>query len=516
VLLREVARVSAEVGETSSRREKVALLADCLRRAAPEEVPLVASYLAGTLPRGAIGVGWASLRDLPPPAAEASLALLEADAALSRLAATTGPGSMEARRAELRALFAQATEIEQRFLASLLLGELRQGALEGVMVDAIAEAADVGAVEVRRALMLSGEIGTVAAAALGGGGRALAAIRLTLFRPVRPMLAQPADGLEAALKRVAPALLEWKLDGARIQVHRSGEEVRVFTRTLADMTPRVPEIVAVARALPVAAAILDGEAIALDADGRPRPFQETMSRFGSRVDAERLAREIPLSAFFFDALHLAGDDLVDLPARGRLARLDEVVPAALRMPRVETADVETARAFLDEALAHGHEGVMVKALEAPYEAGRRGGAWLKVKVARTLDLVVLAAEWGHGRRRGTLSNLHLGARDPRSGGFVMLGKTFKGLTDEMLAWQTERLLELEVRREGHVVYVRPELVVEIAFDGVQRSPRYPGGLALRFARVKGYRPDKRPEEADTIDAVHAIHARSHPSPGSPA
>ncbi|MCS7007259.1 MAG: ATP-dependent DNA ligase [Gaiellaceae bacterium] len=397
---------------------------------------------------------------------------------------------------------------------SLLVGELRQGALEGAMVDAVAVAADVPSAEVRRALMLSGDLGTTAAAALGGGGEALSAMRLTLLRPVRPMLAQAADDLRAAFGRIAPALLEWKLDGARIQAHRAGDDVRVFTRNLADVTARVPEIVSAVRELPLASAILDGEAIALEPDGRPRPFQETMSRFGSRLDLGRLARDLPLSVLFFDALHLDGDDLIDEPARERLRRLDAVVPEPLRLRRVETAELAAAQRFLDEALARGHEGVMVKAPEAPYEAGRRGGAWLKVKVARTLDLVVLAAEWGHGRRRGKLSNLHLGARDPGSGGFVMLGKTFKGLTDEMLAWQTERLLELEERREGNVVHVRPEVVVEVAFDAVQRSPRYPGGVALRFARVKGYRPDKRPAEADTIDTVRALLMGSADAPAA--
>ncbi|MDW8339817.1 MAG: ATP-dependent DNA ligase, partial [Thermoleophilia bacterium] len=504
----------AEVASSSSRLAKVARLAECLSRAAPEEVRVAASYLSGALPQGAVGVGWASLRDLPPPATEPTLGLLETDAALARVAAASGPGSQGRRRAELAALFSRATEVEQRFLASLLVGELRQGALEGAMVDAVAVAADVPSAEVRRALMLSGDLGTTAAAALGGGGEALSAMRLTLLRPVRPMLAQAADDLRAAFGRIAPALLEWKLDGARIQAHRAGDDVRVFTRNLADVTARVPEIVSAVRELPLASAILDGEAIALEPDGRPRPFQETMSRFGSRLDLGRLARDLPLSVLFFDALHLDGDDLIDEPARERLRRLDAVVPEPLRLRRVETAELAAAQRFLDEALARGHEGVMVKAPEAPYEAGRRGGAWLKVKVARTLDLVVLAAEWGHGRRRGKLSNLHLGARDPGSGGFVMLGKTFKGLTDEMLAWQTERLLELEERREGNVVHVRPEVVVEVAFDAVQRSPRYPGGVALRFARVKGYRPDKRPAEADTIDTVRALLMGSADAPAA--
>ncbi|HSI98667.1 MAG TPA: ATP-dependent DNA ligase [Gaiellaceae bacterium] len=506
MLLGEIADTSADVATTSSRLAKVARLAECLARARPEEVRVAVSYLSGVLPQGTIGIGWAALRELPQPAAlPPALELLEADAAVSRIAAIAGPGSQAARRSELAGLFSRATEPEQRFLVGLLLGELRQGALEGVMVDAVAKAAGIPAPEVRRALMLSGDLGEVAAAAIGEGREALARFRLTVLRPVQPMLAQTADDLEAALERIRPALLEWKLDGARIQVHRLGDEVRAFTRNLADITDRVPEIVKATRALPVASAILDGEAIALSPDGRPRPFQVTMSRFSSRVNLAQLVDEVPLSGFFFDALHLDGEDLVDLPAAERAAALGERLPPALAVPRIETADVSEARRFLEEALARGHEGVMVKAPGAPYEAGRRGAGWLKVKIAHTLDLVVLAAEWGHGRRRGKLSNLHLGARDPETAGFVMLGKTFKGMTDEMLAWQTERLLELETHREGQVVHVRPELVVEIAFDGVQTSPRYPGGMALRFARVKGYRADKRPDDADTIDTIRAIH-----------
>jgi DNA ligase-1 len=340
----------------------------------------------------------------------------------------------------------------------------------------------------------------VAAAAIEEGEAGLARFRLELLRPVQPMLAQTADDLADALGRVAPAALEWKLDGARIQAHRLGDEVRLFTRNLADVTDRVPELAAAVRALPVEALVLDGEAIALDDDGRPRPFQVTMSRFGSRTE-----RTIPLTAAFFDCLHLDGDDLLDRPGSERFAALVSRVPEELRVRRVETSDGDEAERFLESALAAGHEGVMVKALDAPYEAGRRGGSWLKVKRAHTLDLVVLAAEWGHGRRQGWLSNLHLGARDPAGGGFVMLGKTFKGMTDAMLTWQTEKLLELETSREGHVVHVRPELVVEVAFDGVQASPRYRGGLALRFARVKGYRPDKSAVEADTVETVRAIH-----------
>jgi DNA ligase 1 len=506
MLLDEIASASADVGATASRLAKVARLASCLAGATPEEVPVAVAYLSGVLPQGSIGVGWAALRELPPTAEPPpSLELLEVDAAVSRIAATSGSGSQAARRKELAGVFARATDREQRFLTGLLLGELRQGALEGVMVEAVARAAEVASPDVRRAAMVSGDLAAVAAAALSGGRDALRGFRLTLLSPLQPMLAQTAADLEAALERVRPAFVEWKLDGARLQVHRTGDEVRAFTRNLADITDRVPEIVEAVLALDLESAILDGEAIALAPSGRPRPFQVTMSRFGSRTSVEQLRWDVPLSAFFFDALHLDGEDLLDRPARDRLAALDTRVPEELRVPRIETADTAQAQRFLDDALATGHEGVMVKAPDALYEAGRRGAGWLKVKVAHTLDLVVLAAEWGHGRRQGTLSNLHLGARDPATGDFVMLGKTFKGLTDAMLAWQTERLLELETHRDGHTVYVRPELVVEIAFDGVQASTRYPGGAALRFARVKGYREDKRADEADTIDTIRAIH-----------
>ena len=449
-------------------------------------------------------MGWASLRELPAAAAPTpTLELLEVDAAVSRIAAASGKGSQATRRAELVQLFERATEREQRFLSALLLGELRQGALEGVMVDAVAKAAGVAPGAVRRAAMLAGDLPKAAEAALGGGDGGLSGFSLEVLRPVKPMLAQTADDLESALERLRPAVVEWKLDGARLQVHRLGGEVRAFTRSLADVTDRVPEVCEVALALPVDAIVLDGEAMALREDGSPQRFQVTMSRFGSKPDRE--AMRAPLSTFFFDVLHVDGDDLLDLPAGERLEILAARVPEAYLVPRIEPASVAEAQKFLSDAIGRGHEGVMVKALEASYDAGRRGGSWLKLKPTHTLDLVVLAAEWGHGRRHGKLSNLHLGARDAASGGFVMLGKTFKGLTSVMLDWQTEQLQALETRRDDFTVYVRPELVVEIAFDGVQTSSRYPGGVSLRFARVRGYRPDKRPEEADTIEAVRAIH-----------
>ncbi|MGH2573186.1 MAG: ATP-dependent DNA ligase [Actinomycetota bacterium] len=509
MLLEEIVRTSGAVTEASGRLTKIERLAATLRRLRPEEVPVAVAYLSGVLPQGTIGVGWATLRDLPSPAtAPSTLELLQVDAALARIGGAAGPGSQGARRQELAELFGRTTELERQFLIGLLQGELRQGALEGVMVEAVARAAEVPSSEVRRALMVAGELGVVAAAAIAEGRDGLARFRLAVLRPIQPMLAQIADDLHGALARIRPAAVEWKLDGARIQVHRMGDEVRAFTRRLADVTERIPEIVEAVRRLPVEAVVLDGEAIALQADGRPHPFQLTMSRFGSRLRVEQHRHALPLSPFFFDCLHLDGDDLIDRPTAERFAALAERIPEALRVPRVVASGIEEAEPLLEAALERGHEGVMVKALGAPYEAGRRGASWLKVKKAHTLDLVVLAVEWGHGRRRGWLSNLHLGARDPDTGGFVMLGKTFKGMTDEMLAWQTEHLLRLEIRRDDYTVYVRPELVVEVAFDGVQGSARYPAGLALRFARVKGYRPDKRPEEADTIDTVHAIHAGS--------
>ena len=506
MLLAEIAEASSDVAATSSRLAKIDRLATCLRSATPDEVAIAVAYLSGELPQGTVGVGWAALRDPAPPAGTPTLELLEVDDAVTRLKGISGKGSQAARREELATLFARATEGEQRLLVGLFLGELRQGALEGVMAEAVAKAAGVPVGAVRRASMFTGELATIAEIAMREGPSGLDRFRLEPLRPVTPMLAQTAEDVAGALARLGGrASVEWKLDGARIQAHRAGSEVRVFTRNLADISSRVPEIVASVGGLDVDAIVLDGEAIALRSDGRPEPFQVTMSRFGTKAAADERSR--PLTAFFFDCLHVDGGDLVDVPARERLAALDAVLPTDLVVPRVETDDPERAQAFLDDTLARGHEGVMVKSLDAPYEAGRRGAGWFKVKPAHTLDLVVLAAEWGHGRRQGKLSNLHLGARDPEHGSFVMLGKTFKGMTDEMLAWQTEHLLGLATAREGHVVHVRPELVVEVAFDGVQTSSRYPGGVALRFARVKGYRPDKSPAEADTIETVRAIDAR---------
>ena len=504
MLLAELTATSEAVRETRARTEKIARLAETLRRTGPGEVAIAVAYLSGELRQRQIGVGYRSLGDLPPPAVEAGLSLVEVDAACEAIGAMAGPGSQAARRDALAELFARATEPEQRFLVALLTGELRQGAQEGVMVEAVARAAEVPRDAVRRACMLSGDLGTTAAAALEGGVEALRAVGLEVGRPIQPMLAAPGEDVDGALAKTGPAAIEYKLDGARLQVHRRGAEVRAFTRSLDDITARVPEVVEAVLALPAREVVLDGEAIALKPDGRPYPFQVTASRFGTR----RAAATAPLTPHFFDVLHVDGEDLIDRPGAERAAALDALVPAASRVPRALIADAAEARAFLDAALTAGHEGVLVKSLEAPYAAGRRGAGWLKVKPRHTLDLVVLAAEWGHGRRRGWLSNLHLGARDPSGAGFVMLGKTFKGLTDAMLTWQTERLLALEVARDDWTVHVRPELVVEIAFDGVQTSSRYPGGVTLRFARVLRHRPDKSAAEADTLDAVLAVHAGS--------
>jgi ATP-dependent DNA ligase I len=495
--LSDVVETSAGVRATSARGGKVERLAALLRRLEPAETGAAVSWLSGELTQRQIGVGWAALRERPLPAAEPLLEIREVEDAFTRVGALGGKGSQAARRGAVAELLGRATEDEQRFLVALLLGDIGQGALAGVMADAVAKAADVPRADVRRALMLCGDLGVVAAIALADGVSGLRAVTLELLRPVQPMLASPGEDLEGALARISPAAVEYKLDGVRVQVHRLGDEVRVFTRTLDDITARVPEVVAAARALPVDRAVLDGEAIALRADGRPEPFQVTASEVGRGR----------LSVLFFDVLHAGGEDLIDRPGSERFAALADLVPEAGRIPRVLAPDADAASAVLDEALDLGHEGVMVKSLEAPYAAGRRGAGWLKVKPRHTLDLVVLAAEWGHGRRRGWLSNLHLGAREPDGPGHVMLGKTFKGLTDAMLAWQTEHLLSLEVARDDYTVHVRPELVVEVAFDGVQASTRYPGGVALRFARVLRHRPDKPAAEADTLDAVLATWRR---------
>ena len=505
--LLQVVETSARVAESSSRLQKVALLADLLGQTPPQEIETVIAFLSGSPRQGRIGVGWAAIAAAreTPPAPEASLAIAEVDDVFGRIAAISGAGSARTRAERLQRLFERATGAEQDFLARLLFGELRQGALEGVLVEAVARASKIPAAAVRRAAMLAGALAPVARAALIEGASALEALVVQPFTPVQPMLADSADGVDAALRDLGQASLEFKLDGARIQVHKSGDEVRVYSRNLRDVTAAVPEVVEAARSLPARDIILDGEAIALRGDGTPHPFQITMRRFGRKLDVDALRQTLPVHPFFFDCLYFDGEPLIDEPLARRIDVLSRQAPGNLLVPRLVTADPADASAFLDRARSAGHEGVMAKAVNGLYAAGRRGAAWLKIKNARTLDLVVLAAEWGSGRRRGTLSNLHLGARDAARGGFVMLGKTFKGLTDEMLAWQTKTFLEIELARDAHTVHLRPELVVEVAFNDIQESPHYPGRLALRFARVKRYRPDKTAADADTFETIQQIY-----------
>jgi DNA ligase-1 len=507
--LSDLAIASERVGQTSRRTEKVQLLAECIAGAPAAERGLVVSYLSGAIAQSKLGVGHAQLGVLrtQAPAETAGLPLADVDAALDGIAAVRGPGSNARRLELLRALLARATAAEQSFLVRLLLGELRQGALESLVLDALADAAAVSRASVRRAQMLIGELAQVAQLAFESGEAGLGAAGLQVFRPVQPMLADSAEDVAEALSRLGNAVFEYKLDGARVQAHKRGAEVRIYTRALNEVTPALPETVELVRSLAAHEAILDGEVIALRPNGTPWPFQETMRRFGRRLDVAALQAELPLSTFFFDCLYLDGRTLLDLPQGQRIAALDALLAEPLRTPRLVTDSRDEADAFMQRSLAAGHEGLMAKACDAVYAAGNRGSNWLKLKLAHTLDLVVLAAEWGSGRRSGWLSNLHLGAR-AADGGFVMLGKTFKGLTDELLRWQTEAFLALETHREGMTVFLKPEQVVEVAYNDLQRSPRYPGGLALRFARVKRYRPDKTAAEADTIEEVRARFQRS--------
>jgi DNA ligase-1 len=507
----ELVETSNAVASVSGRLEKIERLAALLTRLAPDEIAIAVAFLSGSSRQGRIGVGWSVIsnaKSAAAPASDSTLELREVDEAFARIAGTSGGGSTRERARLLGGIFGRATLAEQDFLVRLLFGELRQGALEGVLIEAVARAAQVPATTIRRAAMMAGDLGIVARTALVDGAAALSQVIVSMFRPVQPMLADSAESLDDALTRIDRASLELKLDGARIQVHKAGDEVKVFSRTLREVTGAVPEVVEVVRALPARDVILDGEVIALRPDQTPQPFQITMQRFGRRLDVERLRHDLPLTPFFFDALYLNGDALIDEPQSRRAAVLTDVLPAPFVIPHVVSPTAEQAQAFLDDALRRGHEGAMAKALDAPYAAGRRGQAWLKIKQARTLDLVVLAVEWGSGRRRGWLSNLHLGARDPERNAFVMLGKTFKGMTDEMLAWQTQQFLDREIGRDAHTVYVRPDLVVEIAFNDVQESSQYPGGLALRFARVKRYRTDKTAAEADTFATIQDIYRRT--------
>jgi DNA ligase-1 len=502
VLFAELASTSEQLAATTKRGEKSALIAAVLRRLAPDEIEIAVAFLTGAARQGRIGVGWRTLQAArTDPAAETTLEIIAVDAAIERLGAMSGQGVAAARRAVLTDLFGRATRSEQDLLWRVFTGEMRQGALDGVMVEAIAKGSGVPLADVRRAHMMAGDLGAAARAALTGGADALAAVVLVPGRAVQPMLAAPAVDVTAALAATGPASVEWKLDGARIQAHRHDGRVAVYTRNLNDVTDRLGSIAELVAGLPGGDLVLDGEALGVDDEGTPRRFQDSMGDFGADAPTGRGGG---LSAYFFDVLHAGGEVLVDEPLSARKEVLATVVPARSRLPSIVTADAGEAAAFLDGAVAAGHEGVMVKALESGYDAGRRGGAWRKVKPVHTLDLVVLAVEWGHGRRSGWLSNLHLGARGD-DGGFVMVGKTFKGLTDELLRWQTEALQALAVGTEdGYIVHVRPELVVEIALDGVQVSTRYPGGVALRFARVRRYRPDKASADADHISTVQAM------------
>jgi DNA ligase 1 len=505
MLLTRLVETSKRIAQTSKRLEKTDLLASLLKQLVPDEVETAVAFLSGTTRQGRIGIGQATLYGINvPPATTPSLELLETDGALSEFAAVSGPGSESARRELLQSLFSRGTGEEQHFLKRLLVGELRQGALEGIMLDALAKASSIPADKVRRAAMMAGSIGAIARAAIEGGEGGLAPFDVQLFRPVQPMLAGTADDVGCALEDLGEAALEYKFDGARVQVHKSGDQVSVFSRQLNDVSAAVPEVVEAVRALPARDLILDGEVLSMDAEGRPQPFQVTMRRFGRKLDVDRMRRELPVAPFWFDLIYLDGSSLLDEPQRTRFGELQRLASADAIVPNLITSDAHQAEDFLHQALQSGHEGIMAKAPGAGYAAGARGQSWLKIKRAKTLDLVILAAEWGHGRRRGFLSNLHLGARDTEKGGFAMLGKTFKGLTDEMLHWQTEELLKLEVARDSYTVYVEPKLVVEIAFNEIQVSPRYKSGLALRFARVKRYRTDKSVGDIDTFQTVQKL------------
>ncbi len=501
-LLADLVTTSTVLAATSSRTAKVAALAELLRTLEPDEIAVGVAYLTGTPRQGRIGVGWARVSTLTGRAVTPSVSIGDLDAVLDELEACVGPGSEGRRAATIEALGGRLTGDEAAFVRALLTGELRQGALAGLMTDAVAAAADVPVAVVRRAAMLSGDLPGSAHLAITAGRPALEAVRLSVGIAIQPMLASTATDVADALRTTGPASVEWKLDGVRIQAHRDGDVVHLFTRNLNDVTDRMPSVVAELLALPVESVVLDGEVMGVSEEGLPEAFQDSASTFGRRTGPG----PVTLDASWFDLLHLDGRDLIDEPLSERFVAMDGIAELR-RIPRVETEDADAAQALLDDALATGHEGAMVKSLASPYAAGRRGKAWRKVKPVHTLDLVVLGVEWGSGRRRGLLSNLHLGALGP-DGAPVMVGKTFKGLTDELLVWQTERFLELETHRDGHVVFVRPEQVVEIALDGAQASTRYPGGLALRFARVRRYRPDKDAEDADTLDAVRALLPRA--------
>lgn len=505
MLLAQIVETSRQIAATTKRLEKANLLAQLLRQLAPEEAEIAVAFLSGTARQGRIGAGYAAVRGASAtPASAATLEICEVDRALSDFAEMRGAGAEGRRRDILRALMARATAAEQQFLAGLFAGELRQGALEGVMLDALAKATDIPVDRIRRAAMMAGGIPTLARSVLERGAEGLDQFELQLFRPAQPMLAQSAEDVSEALGELGEAALEYKFDGARVQVHKSGDQVAVFSRNMNDVSAAVPEVVAAVRSLPAHDLILDGEVLSLDANGRPQPFQVSMRRFGRKINVPKLVDELPMTPFWFDLLYLNGSPVLDESQARRFAELKQLAPAANLVPHLTTANPEEAEDFLHCALQAGHEGIMAKSLQSAYAAGARGQSWLKIKKARTLDLVILAAEWGNGRRQGFLSNLHLGARDTEKGGYAMLGKTFKGLTDEMLAWQTAELQKIEIERDRWTVYVEPKLVVEIAFNEIQVSTKYKSGLALRFARVKRYRTDKSPSDSDTFQTVQHL------------
>jgi DNA ligase-1 len=505
MLLAEVVETSRRISGTSKRLEKTDVLAGLLRRLSPEEAEITVAFLSGAARQGRIGVGYATIREASQPSAEEPvLQILDIDHILSEIASVKGQGAEQRRRELLSAMLSRATKPEQQFLTGLLMGELRQGALEGIMLDGLAKASGVSPSLIRRAAMLAGGAPAIACALLEQGAAGLAQYDIRLFQPVQPMLAGSAESVADALGELGESALEYKFDGARVQVHKSGGQVAVFSRAMNDVTAAVPEVVEAVRALPAGDLILDGEVLSLDSEGRPQPFQISMRRFGRKLDVDSLLSELPMTPFWFDLLYLNGQSIIDEPQSRRFAELLKLTAPGNLVPHLTTGDRAQAEEFLEGALRLGHEGIMAKSPAAPYAAGARGQSWLKVKQARTLDLVILAAEWGNGRRVGWLSNLHLGARDTEKGGYAMLGKTFKGLTDEMLAWQTQEFLKIEIARDKYAVYLEPKIVAEIAFNEIQVSSRYVSGLALRFARVKRYRPDKTAAEADTFETVERM------------
>jgi DNA ligase-1 len=506
LFLKDLVEISGRVSATTKKKEKASLLAHLFNEAKGKEIFLAASYLSGELPQGRLGIGWAMLQETMKDfsAQLDPISLIDLDLYFEAIAGEKGPGSSGRKIQTLREILSRSNHKEKEFLMKLIMGEIRQGALEGLVLEAVAQTASLSLDHLRRSLMFSGNIGEVAKVAIEEGASGLSRFQPKLFHPISPMLASPVEGEDEAIQRLGEAAWEYKIDGARIQVHKDGEEIRVFTRHLKEVTESVPEIVALTKKYPMEKAIFEGEAFALREDGKPLPFQTTMRRFGRIQNVEGMREKIPLAPFFFDLLYLDGGSLLDASYQERFKQLSERISPEYLIPRIVTADAGKVQDFLLRSLKAGHEGLMAKGLDAPYIAGQRGFLWLKIKPAETLDLVILAAEWGHGRRKGLLSNLHLGARDAESEEFVMLGKTFKGLTDEMLRWQTKKLLELEIARDEWTVFVRPELVVEVAFNDIQESPHYPGGLALRFARVKHFREDKSPLEADTFQKVRAI------------